>query len=45
LPLRHFGKGLRETRVKNMYCCTPDWQKTVEKDPFDYQLRTPAEVR
>ena len=25
LPLRHFGKGLRETRMKKIYCCMPEW--------------------
>ena len=27
-----------------MYNCVPEWQKTVPTDPFDYKLRTKAEV-
>ena len=44
LALRLFGKGTRETRMKKIYCCTPEWQKTAEADPFDYELRKPAEI-
>lgn len=47
MPMRHFGKarGLRENRVKKMYNCVPEWSKTVAADPFDYKLRSLAEVR
>lgn len=44
MSIRHFGKGLRDNRVKKMYNCVPEWQKTVPTDPFDYKLRTKAEV-
>jgi len=32
-------------RRKVAYPCVPEWQRTVPRDPFDYQLRTAAEVR
>ena len=28
-----------------MYNCVPEWSKTVPSDPFDYKLRSKAEVR
>jgi hypothetical protein len=50
--LRMFGTGGRPYRNKQSsfrnqpmgYPCIPEWEKTIEKDPFDYKLRTKEEV-
>lgn len=45
--VRHFGKMPRKAVFKKFqkYACIPEWMQTVEHDPFDYELRTPEEVK
>lgn len=45
MPMRNFGKGMRQTRLKEIYCCIPESMKRKEADPFDYKLRSLAEVK
>ena len=37
-------KGTREKRMKNIYSCVPEGMQTKQADPFNYKLRSRAEV-
>jgi len=44
-PHMCFSTASSRRQNKVHYPIIPDWQRTQYRDPFDYQLRSPEEVR